>query len=61
MKKLVDTKPCLGGTIGKKCNGERLHSTKYRGGKKLYCTPCLSIVLHRLAEMAASPVRLTVR
>jgi len=54
-------KKCLSGVIGKKCNGERLHSTKYRGGKKLYCTPCLSIVLHRLAEMAESPVRLAVR
>lgn len=54
-------KKCIGGNIGKKCNGERLHSTSYRGGKKLYCTPCLSIVLHRLAEMAASPVRLEVR
>ena len=54
-------KKCIGGNIGKKCTGERLHSTKYRGGKKLYCTPCLSIVMRRLQEMAESPVRLAVR
>jgi hypothetical protein len=54
-------KTCIGGTIGTKCSGKREHSTKYRGGKKLYCTPCLLIVLRRKAEMAASPVRLAVR
>jgi hypothetical protein len=60
-KEVKVDKKCIGGNIGKKCTGERLHSTKYRGGKKLYCTPCLSIVMRRLQEMAESPVRLAVR
>jgi len=54
-------KNCIGGKLGTKCSGKREHSTKYRGGKKLYCTPCLSIVMQRKAQMAASPVRLAVR
>ena len=54
-------KNCIGGKIGTKCSGKREHSTKYRGGKKLYCTSCLSIVMQRKAEMAASSVRLAVR
>ncbi len=52
---------CLGGKLGTKCTGPRLHSTKYRGGKKLYCTPCLAIVLERLRAMAESPARLAVK
>jgi hypothetical protein len=58
--KVKEQKKCISGVIGKKCDGERLHSTKYRGGKKLYCTPCLSIVLARLRAMAESPVRLNI-
>ena len=61
MRKHQETKSCIGGTLGVKCNGKREHSTKYRGGKKLYCTPCLQIVLKRLALMAQSPIALAVR
>lgn len=61
MNKQTKNQKCIGGTIGKKCDGERLHSTKYRGGKKLYCAQCLHIVLDRLAQMAESPIRLAVR
>ena len=60
MRKHQESKPCLGGKLGTKCDAKREHSVKYNGVKQ-YCTPCFVIVCKRLRAMSESPVRLAVR
>lgn len=52
----MKNKKCIGvkryaGDPGR-CEGERLHSTKYRG-KKLYCEECLIYKLKQIASQSS--------